>query len=182
MSENNKPLIYLAGPFFNEEQLALIKSLEKVITDLDYNLFSPRLGENALEMNKALAAGKCVSDNLRRSVFGDNVITIKQASLLVAVVDDRDTGTIFEWGYAFASHIPLISVTNHDYGMNLMLAHSIVGHCKGLDQIKDGLQILRSGINDPAVEIYGQVLAEFQAKYRSNVALLEGPTERDNNA
>ena len=80
------------------------------------------------------------------SVVG--VDNIDDANLVVALIDDRDIGTIFEIGYAFAMGVPVITFTNMDYGMNLMLAESVLAHCKGVEQLTEALDMIDNGATD----------------------------------
>ncbi len=190
--------IYLAAPFFNPEQVAFVEQLEEIIEHLDFRMFSPRKGENALEMNGLIAKLKewdhevtntahfypppkppVPSEELRFRVFQDNWQNIDDADLLLAVIDNFDVGVMWEVGYAFARHVPILTVTNHNHGCNLMLAHSIVGHLKSLDAVRQALAIARPGIGmDESTAGYGEVIAEIQYKFKSLIALKEGPDER----
>lgn len=82
-----------------------------------------------------------LSNDLVESIF-DNV------EYMVAVIDDRHPVVSWMMGQAFARHIPIVSYTNYDFGVNLMLICSIVTHVKGVDNIKDVIQtIKREGID-----------------------------------
>jgi nucleoside 2-deoxyribosyltransferase len=56
-------------------------------------------------------------------------------SYMVAVVDDRHPSVAWAMGQAYIRNIPIISFTNHDYGVNLMLLLSIVRHVKGTEKL-----------------------------------------------
>ena len=199
------PKCYLAAPFFNPEQIGLVTKLEITIDRAGWRFFSPRMGENAQEMNSCFEklrqwAAVCeaietlrvlhkefdkppkpaVPDHaLKHRVFNDNWMNIDDSDLLLAVIDDFDVGVMWEVGYAFARHVPIVTMTNKDYGCNLMLAHSIVGHTKSSSAVED---ILRIG--NPALALghklpeYGAAIAEIQQKYKSDFSLKEGPDER----
>jgi len=110
------------------------------------------------------------SEDLRNAVFRDNVENIDNAALVVAVVDGFDVGVMFEVGYAYAMGVPIVTITDHDYGCNLMLAQSTVGHLKSVDQLQDVLFLMKE---------YSSWMDMVIAKYRTSLALTEGPTERD---
>lgn len=170
----NKKKVYLAGPFFSPTQIAFIEFLEKAIVEAGFELFSPRKPPAALEMNACVMEKLAPSDDLRLRVFSDNVVNIEDADLMVAVIDDRDTGTVWEMGFAAALSVPIVTVTNHTYGMNLMLAQTIVGHAKGQEDIKEMLRLAAILEKEPDDPHY----IEFKQKFGSSVALKEGPTER----
>jgi nucleoside 2-deoxyribosyltransferase len=174
-----KPLVYLAAPFFNAEQLETVEKLESIINESGWKLFSPRLGDNSLVMNAVYARKELPSDDLRLKVFTDNVVSIDHSDLMLAVVDDKDTGVMFEMGYAFRAHVPIVTFTSRDYGVNLMLAHSVIGHVKTFDAVA---HVLKIGL--PALELgkgaleYGTAIAEIQHYYKTSQSLKEGPDER----
>lgn len=175
-----RPKCYLAAPFFNAEQLALVVNLEIAIEKAGWSIFSPRKGNAAIVMNAMLEEKREPSADLRQRVFFDNYSNIDEADLLLAVIDDFDVGVMWEVGYAFARHVPIVTHTGRDYGCNLMLAHSIIGHTKSLEAVYDVLEI-----GNPAlaaghkVEEYGIAIARIQQYYKSEFALKEGPDERN---
>lgn len=183
--------IYLAAPFFNSEQVALVDKLEAVIEASGWHMFSPRLGANACEMNALIELKKiwvesdgmpepsAPSSELRMRVFQDNYTNIDDADLLLAVIDDFDVGVMFEVGYAFARHVPIVTHTARDYGCNLMLAHSIVGHTKEVEEVVDILRIGNPSLSlDRGISVYGTAIAEIQMKYKTEFSLEEGADER----
>lgn len=172
--------IYLAAPFFNKEQSDLVTQLESAIRDAGFELFSPRLATNAIEMNSVIKEGKPPSKELRMRVFNDNWSNIDTSDLMLAVIDNFDVGVMWEVGYAYKAQIPIFTFTNKNYGCNLMLAHSIVGHLKSLDSLKDVLSYGTSAFSlEAPIEEHAEVLAKIQAKYKSDFALKEGPDERN---
>ncbi len=170
---------YLAAPFFNQEQVAVVEALEACITSAGYQLFSPRQGQQALVMNRMIQAGSTPPTSLRTRVFVENCVALDGADIVVAVVDGRDTGVIFEQGYAYARSIPVITYTQHDYGCNLMLAQSTIGHTKSISQLEHALAICNPRIGlGSSIEDYGAAIAEVQYRYLTAAALVEGPAER----
>lgn len=176
----SKCKVYLAAPFFNKEQLDLVTQLEIAIIEEKWEMFSPRLGQNATRMNAILSGkGKPPAD-LREAVFHDNWSNIDDADLLIAVIDNFDVGVMWEVGYAFARHVPIVTFTAKNYGCNLMLAHSIIAHAKSIDTVRHVLQIgsphLKMGSD---VMKYGEVIALIQSQYKTEFSLKEGPDERN---
>jgi len=121
--------VYIASPFFNEEQLERVKTIEKLLTSHDVEYFSPR-------------RDTCVkpdsSDKERKLAFSDNLEAIRSSHFIIAVTDGKDVGTMFEAGYAFAEHVPILyfAETLGDRPFNLMLAMS--GYfriCKSREQL-----------------------------------------------
>lgn len=142
--------IYAAGPFFSPKQLATMEAIEAVIENFEnVEVFKPRNGDaSAKKLNKDIGAGKDPDQATRRQVFLDNVNNIDDADLMVALIDDRDIGTIFELGYACKAGVPCITFTNMNYGMNLMLAESVLAHCKGTGQLNEAVGMFLTQFRD----------------------------------
>lgn len=115
-------MIYLAAPFFNDEQLNLVQRIEYILDLQDVQFFSPRSVGVLQDMPK----GERII--AKREVYNENIHHIKECSLMVAVIDDRDSGTMFEIGYAAALGKDIITVTDSNYGLNVMLAEAVRGH------------------------------------------------------
>ena len=122
--------VYIAGPFFNPEQCSSISKIENLLSFLDISFFSPRSAGVLLDMNQ---------EDKRKNydrIYQLNVDNIKKADTIVAVIDDRDIGTIWEIGYAAALGKDIITYTAYDYGLNIMLAKCVRYHAKDINQIK----------------------------------------------
>lgn len=73
----------------------------------------------------------------------DNIF--KDVEYVVAVIDDRHPIVSWIMGQAYERNIPIITYTNFDYTVNLMLLFSIVAHCKGTEALKDVVQRIKRG-------------------------------------
>lgn len=73
------PMWYLAGPFFNPEQLSLISSIETTFIDNGVPMFSPRLCDE----NKK----KVLSNQDAATIFARNVDNILTCGCMLAVLD-----------------------------------------------------------------------------------------------
>lgn len=153
--------VYLAGPFFDEDQVATIKKLETLIESLGFEVYSPSRDGKKLDSTTD-------TPELRAEVFKDNVDHLSTADVMVAVIDDKDTGTVWEMGCRYGrwrdrynclssrmaqrddnrTDCPMIvTYTDHDYGVNLMLTESIACHCKGEAELQVYLnKILQDGV------------------------------------
>jgi nucleoside deoxyribosyltransferase len=108
--------IYLAGPFFNPEQIKVQAYIEGLCRRLELPFFSPRL--ECLCPPDATPAQ-------RTKTFQMNVKHIENASFVLARIDDYDPGTIWELGCAFAFRVPAFAYTTvSGRGLNLMLSES----------------------------------------------------------
>jgi len=116
-------MIYIAGPFFNSEQLALIEDIESECKKQGVEYLSPRLIGGVLK-----DMSQTERDKMKRDIYIMNVEGIRRASCVVAVIDDFDPGTMFEIGYAACLNKDIITITNKNYGLNVMLNEPVRCH------------------------------------------------------
>lgn len=110
--------VYLAGPFFNEEQIERIEFIETLLETYDFDIFSPR--------QASLIKPGCSQEEMMKT-FEGNVTHIDNADFVLAILDGNDAGTMFECGYAYAKNIPVLYFNEtrpEEKGPNLMLAMS----------------------------------------------------------
>ena len=130
--------IYLAGPFFNEEQLNFIKALENALKD--YDVFSPRSEGTLINMSQE------EKEKALNKIFKSNVSNIKDCDIVVAVIDDWDTGTVWECGAAYIAGKPIFTISNKDYGLNVMVRQSVACHNKSIDNMLVNIDQFIKGI------------------------------------
>lgn len=111
-----KHKIYLASPWFSESQAERqerIYNLLKCVENLE--IFNPKLHGNI--------TGKEDCDKFA-AILKNNIDNIIDADLIVAITDEKDMGTIWESGFAYAHKKPIIYYceTIGDKPFNLMLA------------------------------------------------------------
>lgn len=137
--------IYLASPFFNDEQIWLVAFLEKVLSDNETvgEIFSPRL-----QQLDHLPFG---TPEWSQSVFQNDVKHIDWADVVVAVIDFEgqtvlygqeahnhvDSGTAFEIGYAYATNKPVVLVHMKGGIVNLMLSESATAYVTWASDLLD---------------------------------------------
>ncbi len=108
--------IYLAAPFFNDIQRSLCDFIEGFETD-DQPIYSPRKDGGVLRPDS--------TNSERLEVFTGNTTAMSSARWVLAVIDDFDTGVLWEMGYAHARVIPTLGYSDvEDRGLNVMLAGS----------------------------------------------------------
>lgn len=107
--------IYLAGPFFNDEEIKNIEKAEDILISRGYNVFSPRLHDvNSKENKGSLAWSKETFMNDRRFIdWADIVVMLYYGAY-------SDSGTAWECGYAFGTNTPVVVVHLGD-DSNLMI-------------------------------------------------------------
>ena len=127
-------MIYIAGPFFNEKQVDMIEAIENVLDFNAMQYYSPR-SEGVL-MNMTPEEKKA----RMKYIFDKNIEMLDKADTVVAVIDDYDTGTVFEIGYAFAKGKRIITITGNYYGVNVMINECIEAHCTSVEQIPQAIR------------------------------------------
>lgn len=111
--------IYLAGGWFTPEQEELHTRIAQFLNEHyfnSYDVFNPKLASKGLtNFNENHTAEKILIDNIEN---------IKRSDIILAIYDYKDTGTLWECGYAYANQKPIIyySETLGNKGFNIMLA------------------------------------------------------------
>lgn len=147
--------VYTAGPFFNPTQVNTIRELEKFLESrVDkrtgtpiYSVFSPSRDGVKLVKNS--------SPEDRMRVFEDNVTHCNGSDLVIAVIDDKDSGTMVELGmkyshwrclkdagiepYASQECPRIITFSNQGFDVNLMILGLTLCHCKGFEELDEYL-------------------------------------------
>ena len=109
--------IYFAAPLFTAAEIMWNSSVTKVLRKIGYKVFLP---QEAQPKNA-------------QSAFDSDLYNIDSADVITAVLDgaDPDSGTCWEFGYAYAKNKLLIAIrtdlrTGNDAGepFNLMLSRS----------------------------------------------------------
>lgn len=121
--------IYIAAPFFNPEQLATVQFVEDCLSAAGVEFYSPR-SDGVL---------KDVTSEIRevesKRLFELNVERITNSIGMLAIVDDKDSGTTFEIGFARALWISIVTFSQHRKEANLMLAHATIWHLRGGEEM-----------------------------------------------
>lgn len=158
--------IYIAGPLFNQQQVAILEQIETILTETNHTYYSPRLDSGS---DKLTPEDKKVFENWT-PVFKSNEQALWECDAMIAVVeyamsDDTqlgiaadvqqgegwcdvssftqvelpDSGTVWEMGYMRCMGKPIIIFHSGELTskLNLMLIH-------GVDEVILGFDNLRS--------------------------------------
>ena len=115
--------IYLAAPLFSEAE----RAYNLVLRDLlETHLFEVYLPQEVGDTSHT----RCRDEH--RAIFSRHLAALRDADLVVAVIDgaDADSGTSWEMGYAYAHDKPLVAlrtdfrIAGHHERVNLMLEES----------------------------------------------------------
>ena len=126
--------VYLAGPFFSNEQVARLKQVERSLAENPQHLaiYSPRLyQEGSSEPN---------TPEWAREIFEKDVLELTRADVVVAVLDYHegitDPGTAFEIGAAHVLNKPVIAFQEKAAAVNLMLTESVQAYLTDLTALR----------------------------------------------
>lgn len=102
----NRPLVYLAGPFFDLAQVWMIEQAYATLKGFGLRVFSPfhDIGLGSAE-----------------DVVAKDLEGIRRSDMLFAVADGLDAGTIYEIGYARALGKPVVVYSERHVGENLKM-------------------------------------------------------------
>ena len=114
-----KMKIYLAGGWFTPEQDKLHTKIFNSINTLFFDVYNPRI-----EGQKITEKYNGNFNEASSEILLGNITGIEHSDAVVVIYDYKDTGTIWESGFAYASKKPIIyySETNGNKPFNLMLA------------------------------------------------------------
>ncbi|KGP93230.1 nucleoside 2-deoxyribosyltransferase [Pontibacillus chungwhensis BH030062] len=125
--------VFLAGPFFNEEERNRVREIAEILQDIKgLEVFIPMKNQF-----KPLEFGE---ERWRKAVFSNDVIHILESDVMIAIHDSGDkpypdSGTMWEMGFAYANRIPIIVYTEKDTVMNLMIAESGRAYVHSLEDL-----------------------------------------------
>lgn len=139
--------IYLASGWFNPTQAEELTRLEEICDNRSWiDLASPR---------RIFVCPPDAPKDVQDGVFAGNLHHIKTADFLIVNTRDKDIGTIWEAGFAFANDVPIVYFCQGlppGAKFNLMLARSGVKVCTSFEQLEDYLdRCAESGtlLNEP---------------------------------
>lgn len=122
--------VYIASPFFNEEQIERVKKIENILKENNLEYFSPRC--ESIQGAHETSIG-------RKAIFSNDEKAMRQCDFAIVVTNDKDMGTIFEAGYLFAKDKKVIYLFENDENLsvNLMLSQSAHSICTTMEQLKE---------------------------------------------
>ena len=126
--------IYLASGWFNPTQAEELTRLEELCDNRSWiDLASPR---------RIFVCPPDAPKETQDATFEGNLHHIKTADFLIVNTRDKDIGTIWEAGFAFANDVPIVYFCQGlppGAKFNLMLARSGVKVCTSYEQLEDYL-------------------------------------------
>jgi len=138
MKKKNR--VYLAGPFFSENQIKRLDEIQKLLEA------NPTIGDVFRPGLDEYTAAEFGSFEWQTAVYKHDINNINMSDVVVAMLDykieenemEPDSGTIWECGYAAANNVPVIGVRNvKEEPLNLMLAGSLTAFFNGTESIQE---------------------------------------------
>lgn len=156
--------IYIASPFFNEEEINRVKKMEKFLENRGYQVYSP--------MRDGIMLTPDASKEDRLKVFKENVENVFYCDLMIVIVATKDTGTSVELGMKYAQwksnkmyvedlykedpeildifdkaildqECPrIITFSDNGVSVNIMLLGAVLKHCDSWDSLSDYLDYI----------------------------------------
>ena len=127
----NRNIVYIASPWFNESQSERLEKVYNLVLSFGFSPWSAKYDGIVVPFN--------ASREVRRKAFKENLEVINKSRFIVVITDEKDVGTLWEMGYAYSIHKPIIGYaeTLGDKPFNLMLAESCNSVAKSLNELSD---------------------------------------------
>ena len=126
--------IYLASGWFNPTQAEEVSRLESICDEREWiDLASPR---------RIFVCPPNAPKETQDATFDGNLHHIKTADFLIVNTRDKDIGTIWEAGFAYANEVPIVyfcAGLPAGAKFNLMLARSGIKVCTSFEELEDYL-------------------------------------------
>lgn len=147
-------MLYLASPFFNPKENAVLDVVELLLEQNNLIYFSPRKApgnESGIPKEEKLKKAK--------EIFDKDIEQMNKSDILFAATDGypfshegkngiaRDAGTAFELGYFFHKNVHrgqsnIITFSANGFGSNLMIAQCSSLHLNNLAEVKKFLDFV----------------------------------------
>lgn len=123
--------VYLASPFFNDEEIEIVNAVEQVLESKGIDVFSPRKNQFE-EMEHG-------SPEWARQIYRNDVNHVISTDATFAITNGNymDAGTAFEIGYAIANNKPTFIFNSGKINElpNLMIMESLHAYFSSYDEI-----------------------------------------------
>ena len=130
--------IYIAAPFFNPEQLALVRAIEHTLFKLSIPFYSPR-SEGILDDMEMKE-----KQNSKAVIYNTNINAMDDCTSMIACIESRDTGTIFEVGYFAAQKKDIVLYLQDVSKVSVMLAEAAISICDDVSWLQEALNGTKS--------------------------------------
>ncbi len=144
--------LFLAGPFFNDEEVERLDKVKTSLEKMGFEIYSTS------HRNSRINLGDPGEKNRRFKQLCDE---IRKSDGVFAVLDGKDAGTIWEMGYAFAAGKPVIVFSEKDGFFSLMIDQSAT-YLVGFDSLtKEIYEYLKAEDINATPKYKGRTVADY---------------------
>jgi nucleoside 2-deoxyribosyltransferase len=144
----NRHKVYFASGWFTKNQIETYSTAKKILdSHKELDVFYPKEKSSELQ-------NKLYNEKVRLKIFNDNLDGIEMSDFIVCSTEDKDTGSIFESGYAYSINKKIVFINFHlKSPFNLMLQKACIAIAKTPIQFEMILRIIsEDGINSKLLE------------------------------
>ena len=140
---------YIAGPFFNDNQIKIIEQIKSILKNLEEKFYSPK-DDGLYTPGGKITPLEC---------FESNINEIKSSDAIIAITDGLDAGTMFECGAAYILGKPIcyLWIDHKNKKFNLMLSESSSAICYNFFDLVEAIVDFRETKKWPEVKIKGEI-------------------------
>ena len=129
---------YLAGPFFATAQIFTCNLVKNKLQEHGgFSVCDPRELSPVIPFMKPEEK----TPEFYQSVFAKNCVGIERSQTVFAILDKKDSGTIWELGYAYAQGKDIVTFTSKRKEMNVMLSQCANGHIDGVIELSQAVGV-----------------------------------------
>lgn len=133
---------YLAGPFFNPEQVARMDQVKAMLVRQGFVVGDPR------EMGPVIvnASAEEKTPEFFSKIFWGNIDGMEDSFMILACLDFKDIGTAFELGYFFKSRKIVLTFAFDNPKTNVMLSQAVDTHFAKPEELEEFLTLHKEKI------------------------------------
>lgn len=121
----SRQTIYLAGPFFSQQELHWVNSVCIALEDAGFKVHSPSRDNGIIT--------ELTTPEERKKIFQQDIRLLEESDIVVSLLDHNDSGTHFEVGYAHKMGIPVFALKTSTDFLNNMLQYGCTKICASLE-------------------------------------------------
>lgn len=125
--------IYLASGWFTNNQKTKMEIVLDALRSANFSVFAPCESEFNLRQNDRL------DRNAAKQIFADDCKGINSSTMMLAIYDECDSGTMMEIGYACGIGKDVVVVSSEEF-MNLMISVPVKGCYHSFKELVDVLK------------------------------------------
>lgn len=131
--------VYIASPFFTPDQLKWVERIENLLTEIGIEFYSPRKDGVLQDMNREQ------QQYAMRKIFALNCNRLDWCDTVLALMDWKDAGVVWELGYSFRALKRIITFTSANEKVNVMLKECASLHVNGYELLEEVLRSYQAG-------------------------------------